>query len=107
MTKNPRDERVWTNFEVQEDAQGYLAAQQARREDAEAEEAKRREDNDKARFIEEFVTEGGDPNDAAAMWRAVKNELAADAARRSVDAAQRAGEAAGEQARRRIRQEVL
>jgi hypothetical protein len=27
MTKNPRDERVWTNFEVQEDAQGYLAAQ--------------------------------------------------------------------------------
>jgi hypothetical protein len=104
MTKNPRDERVWTNIEVQEDAQGYLAAQQRRREDAEAEVAKRREESDKARFIEEFVAEGGEPDDAAVMWRAVKNELAAEATRRAVDAGERAGEAAVEQARRRMRQ---
>jgi hypothetical protein len=97
MTKNPRDERVWTNSEVQEDAQGYLAAQIKRRQDEEAEQQKRRDADDKARFVEEFIAEGGNQADAAAVWKEIRNERATDAVRR-------AEEAAGEQARRRISQ---
>jgi hypothetical protein len=29
MTKNPRDHREWTNVELEQDPQGYLAAQEA------------------------------------------------------------------------------
>jgi hypothetical protein len=87
MTKNPRDERVWTNSEVQEDAQGYLAAQQARRENEEAEQAKRRERDDQDRFVEEFVAEGGERADAVKVWREIRNERAGEAARRTEEAA--------------------
>jgi hypothetical protein len=100
MTKNPRDERVWTNIEVQEDSAGYLAAQQRRREDAEAEVAKRREENDKARFTEEFVAAGGDRDEAVRAWKAVRNEQATAAARQAEQAAELA---AREQTRLQIR----
>jgi hypothetical protein len=81
MTKNPRDERVWTNIEVQEDAQGYLAAQLRRRQDEERELQRRREADDRDRFTEAFVAEGGDPDDAKAVWKEIRNDRAAEAAR--------------------------
>jgi len=88
MTKNPRDERVWTNIEVQEDAQGYLAAQKRRWQDEEAEQIKRREEDNKARFTEEFVTAGGDPDEAILVWKTLRNEQASDAAWRAEEAAE-------------------
>jgi hypothetical protein len=93
MTKNPRDHREWSNEDIQEDAEGYLAAQQVYREEAEAREDRRREEDDKARFTEEFTTAGGDRADAAAEWRKMRNE-------RALEVARRADEAAVEQTRR-------
>ena len=40
MTKHPRDERRWTNREIEGDAAGYRRAQEARREDEAAERAR-------------------------------------------------------------------
>jgi hypothetical protein len=101
MTKNPRDERVWTNRELQEDSAGYLAAQQARREDEALAKQKRRDADDLERFTEAFVAAGGKESDARAAFKARRNEqaaLAAAAAEESADTA------AAKQSRLRIRQ---
>lgn len=46
MTRTPRDHREWTNYEVEEDAQGYLAAQRVYNEHVEGETNRRREEDD-------------------------------------------------------------
>jgi hypothetical protein len=99
MTKNPRDERVWTNRELQEDSAGYLAAQQARRKDEALAEQTRRDADDLERFTEAFVAAGGKESDARAAFKARRNEQAAVAAADAEDAADKA---AVEQSRRHI-----
>jgi hypothetical protein len=86
MTKNPHDHREWTNEDIQEDAEGYLAAQQTYREEAEALEAKWREEDDRARFTEQFVAAGGNRADAAAEWRRMRNERATEVGRHDEEA---------------------
>jgi hypothetical protein len=54
-----------------------------RREELEAEEQKRREADDKERFVERFVAAGGDRADASAELKRLTNERAAQAARRA------------------------
>lgn len=81
MTKNLRDHRVWTNTELEEDPQGYLAAQEAQRENSAASEQKEREATDFARFEEAFVKAGGTRSGARAAYEARKNEQAAEATR--------------------------
>jgi hypothetical protein len=51
-----------------------------RREELEAEKQAQRERDDEARFAEEFVAEGGEPEDAKVIWKEVKREQAANAA---------------------------
>jgi hypothetical protein len=99
MTMNPRDHREWSNKEVEENPQGYLAAQEAYREHKATEEQKKRDADDLERYTEAFVAAGGNKSDAAAAFRAHRNEQAATAARR-------ADQEAAEQARRRIRSVV-
>ena len=83
MTRNPRDHRDWTNIEVEEDPQGYLAAQEARRKDEAAAEQKKRDADDLERFTEAFVAAGGNKSDAAQAFKAHRNEQATTAARRA------------------------
>jgi hypothetical protein len=80
MTRNPRDEREWTNKELEADSAGYLAAQAARRKDEAAAEQKRRDADDLERFTEAFVAAGGTRSDAGAAYKAHKNGQAAAAA---------------------------
>jgi hypothetical protein len=87
MTRNPRDEREWTNKELEADSAGYLAAQAARRKDEAAAEQKRRDADDLERFTEAFVRAGGNKSDAEVAYRAHKNERAAVAAREADEAA--------------------
>ncbi len=83
MTKNPRDPRMWTNRDIEEDSAGFLAAREAYREDqAEATEKKRLE-YDKKVFTEAFVASGGNPSDASAAFKAERNRRATEAARRA------------------------
>lgn len=96
MTKNPRDHREWTNKELEQDSAGYLAAQQARREDQAAEEAKRRDEDDRKRFTEKFIASGGNKSDAEAAWKAHRKEQASEAAKR-------ADQQAAESSRRLVR----
>ena len=77
MTEN------WTNRDVERDPQGYLALQRKEREDREREAAKQCEADDLARFTRTFVANGGSEADAKAAYKALKNERAADAARRA------------------------
>jgi hypothetical protein len=99
MTRNPRDHTVWTNRELEQDPQGYLAAQEAYREHKATEEQKKRDADDLERFTEAFVAAGGNKSDAAAAFRAHRNEQATTAARR-------ADQSAAEESRRRIRSRV-
>jgi hypothetical protein len=99
MTRNPRDEREWTNKELEEDSAGYLAAQAARRKDEAAAEQKRRDADDLERFTEAFVAAGGSRSDAATAFKAHRNEQAATAA-------VQADLSAVEASRRRIRSVV-
>jgi hypothetical protein len=97
MTKNPRNHCVWTNVEVQEDAAGYLLAQERYHADQQREQEERRYQDDVARFTEAFVDAGGHEADAKAAFKASRNE-------RATVAAQQAEEAASIQTRRRISQ---
>jgi hypothetical protein len=80
MTRNPRDEREWTNKELEADSAGYLAAQAARRKDEAAAEQKRRDADDLERFTEAFVRAGGNKSNAEAAYKADRNARAAEAA---------------------------
>jgi hypothetical protein len=99
MTRNPRDHREWSNKDVEQDPQGYLAAQEAYREHKATEEQKKRDADDLKRFEEAFVQAGGSRTDAAAAYRAHKNQ-------RATEAAKRADQEAAELSRQRIRSVV-
>jgi hypothetical protein len=58
-----------------------------RREELEAEKQKMREEDDKERFVEQFIAAGGNRADALAERKKLMNERAADAARRADEAA--------------------
>jgi hypothetical protein len=97
VTKNPRDPRQWTNLEIAEDAQGYLAAQDAFGADREAEQIRRREVDNLSRFTESFVRAGGKRQDAEQAFWEQRNADALQSARTADD------QARAEQ-RRRVRQ---
>ena len=87
MTKDKRNPTKWTNAEIQHDAEGYVSAQQAYREDQVEETRKAREQDDLERFVTNFVESGGTREGAEqAFWRQ-RNETAADAAQRANDEA--------------------
>jgi hypothetical protein len=89
VTKNPRDPRTWTNIEISKDAAGYLAAQDAFREDRAAADLRRREDYDKSRFTESFIRAGGKREAAEEAFWSERNEDATQKARREEDEALR------------------
>ena len=93
MTKNPRNHREWTNEELEQDSAGYLAAQEAYREDREKADHQRREKDDLERYTEAFVEAGGNRSDAPAAFKAERN-------RRAAEAASQADQAAAERTRR-------
>jgi|SRR5215211_196313 len=80
MTKHPRNHTLWTNAEIEEDAQGYLRAQAAYDADRDEADRQRRAADDLARFAEAFVNAGGQENEAGAAYKAHKNRRAAEAA---------------------------
>ncbi len=69
MTKNPRDPRVWTNEEIQDDSAGYLAAQQAFREDQEKAKREAAIERKKADYVERLCSMGLSKQEAEAAWR--------------------------------------
>jgi hypothetical protein len=87
VTKNPRDPRQWSNTEIAKDSQGYLAAQQAFREDRDAAQIRRREVDDLNRFTESFVRAGGKREDAEEAFWSKRNTDAAESAQRADDEA--------------------
>jgi len=87
--KDPRDPRNWENTEIEQDAAGYVAAQQAFAEDRDAEHARKRERDALASFTEEFVRNGGKRSDARAAWQKLRNERASEAAERADEEARR------------------
>ena len=90
MTKNPRDYRVWTNKDAQQDPQGYRAAQQACREDQAKAKEERIYKSDLRSFTEAFVAAGGEQKDAEAAFKAQRREQAAAAARAAAEHAMQA-----------------
>jgi hypothetical protein len=78
--KKPRDYRAWTNREIEADSEGYVAAQQAYRDDRESSDRQRQEADDERLFTEAFVSNGGRERDAAAAYKAHRNQQAAEAA---------------------------
>jgi hypothetical protein len=95
VSKNPKDHRDWTLKEVEEDPNGYLAAQGTYHEEKKREREERAHQDDLERFTETFVAAGGEERDAEAAFRAHRNKQAAEAAAR-------ADGAAAEQVRRGI-----
>src|SRR5215211_7003475 len=80
MTKHPRNPHLWTNAQIEQDSEGYLAAQAAYDADQAKEQDQRREADDERRFTSEFVRNGGRASDAPAAFRKHRNEQAAEAA---------------------------
>ena len=83
MTKNPRDPRMWTNRDIEEDSAGFLAAKEAYQEDQAKATEKKNLEYDKKVFTEAFVASGGNPGDASAAFKAERNRRATEAARRA------------------------
>lgn len=79
MTKRSRDYTAWTNEEIAEDPEGYIAAQAAYREDQAAEEDRKREQRDFEQWRRSFVEEGGQPAEARAAWVEQRAREAAEA----------------------------
>jgi hypothetical protein len=95
--KDPRNPSKWLNTEIEQDAPGYIAAQEALREDREESVRAQQEADDLARFTEAYTEAGGKRSEAAAAFREHRGQQAA--------AAGAVGEASVlADARRRIRQ---
>jgi hypothetical protein len=75
-----KDPRNWSNREIEEDSEGYKAAQQACRQDEAVAAAQRNEERDRAAFESEYVAAGGTKSGAGDAYRAKRNETAAAAA---------------------------
>jgi hypothetical protein len=87
--KHTRDPNRWTNTEIAEDTEGYVAAQKAYREDRAEEARKVREDFDRQTFVSEFVRRGGTREDAERAYTDSINREAAEAANAEAAAVQR------------------
>ena len=68
MTKNPRDHREWSNFDVQDDPQGYLAAQKALREAQEKAEKQSRLERERLDFVGPMIDRGVPEDIAQRGW---------------------------------------
>ena len=79
--KDSRNPNNWSNRELEQDTAGYLAAQQAYRQDEAVAAAQRQEQLDKERFTKSFVVAGGTRADAHDAYRQRVNEEASLAAR--------------------------
>ncbi len=78
--KDPRNPYRWSNGEIETDADGYIAAQEAFRHAGEEAETRRREADDLQRFTEAYTEAGGDQKDARAAFREQRGQQAAAAA---------------------------
>ncbi len=85
--KDLRNPARWTNKEIEADSTGFVAAQQAFREDQERERAEQAERRDREHFGREFVASGGTRSGAEAAYRERRDERAAEAARAADEAA--------------------
>jgi len=85
--KNPRDYRKWTNRELEADPGGYEAAKKAYQEDQKAKADGAVEEERFAQFEARYTAQGGTKADARAEYQAMKNEDAAQGARRADDEA--------------------
>ena len=85
--KDPRNPSKWSNREIEADSEGYVAAQQAYRDDQEAAEQQRQEADDERRFTEQFVRNGGQRSGAESAFRAHRDRQAAEAAARTAEEA--------------------
>ena len=88
--KDSRNPNNWSNRELEQDSAGYLAAQQAYRQDQAVAAAQRQAEQDQARFTKAFVVAGGTRADAHDAYRERVNEEAALAARTADETARRA-----------------
>jgi hypothetical protein len=79
--KDSRNPNNWSNRELEQDSAGYLAAQQAYRQDQAVAADRRQEEQDLERFTKSFVVAGGTRADAHDAYRQRVNEEAALAAR--------------------------
>jgi len=79
--KDSRNPNNWSNRELEQDSAGYLAAQQAYRQDQAAAAAQRQAEQDQERFTKAFVVAGGTRADAHDAYRQRVNEEASLAAR--------------------------
>ena len=79
--KDSRNPNNWSNRELEQDSAGYLAAQQAYRQDQAVAAAQRQAEQDLERFTKSFVVAGGTRADAHDAYRQRVNEEAALAAR--------------------------
>ena len=85
--KDSRNPNNWSNRELEQDTAGYLAAQQAYRQDQAVAADRRQEEQDLERFTASFTKAGGSKVDAAAAYRAKRNEEATAAAAHADEAA--------------------
>ena len=81
--KDKRNPNKWTNEEIEVDSEGYIAAQQAWREDREQQDRAAAVDADREMYVREFVRQGGDKDAAARAWRKARDEQARQAAERA------------------------
>jgi hypothetical protein len=80
MTNSARKASAWTNTEIEEDSSGYIAAQKAEREDRMKEAERKRQADELRHFERTYIAAGGSRSEAAAAYRAHKNEHAEQAA---------------------------
>ncbi len=85
--KDSRNPNNWSNRELEQDSAGYLAAQQAYRQDQAVAAAQRQAEQDLERFTKSFVVAGGTRADAHDAYRAKRNAEAAEAAAHADEAA--------------------
>ncbi len=85
--KDSRNPNNWSNRELEQDTAGYLAAQQAYRQDQAVAADRRQEEQDLERFTKSFVVAGGTRADAHDAYRAKRNAEAAEAAAHADEAA--------------------
>ncbi len=85
--KDSRNPNNWSNRELEQDTAGYLAAQQAYRQDQAVAADRRQEEQDLERFTKSFVVAGGTRADAHDAYRQRVNEEASLAARTAAETA--------------------
>ena len=88
--KAPRDNTKWTNREIEEDSAGYIAAQEAYRQDQAVAADRRQAEQDQERFTAAFLAAGGTKSGAGDAYRAKRDAEATEAASFADETARRA-----------------